>query len=85
MRQRNRSMLISSDDLWNWSIRSIVCEDRSGLCLEDAIRLSGYQYTDWLFEGDTIIFAVRVADRGAGTFHDANKIMYGVIDKFRDL
>ena len=85
MRQRNRSMLCTSDDLWNWRVLKVVCEDRSGLALEDAIRLSGYQYTDWFFEGDDIVFAVRVAERGAGTFHDANKIMFGKIESFRSL
>jgi hypothetical protein len=85
MRQRNRSMLCASDDLWNWRVLKVVCEDRSGLSLEDAIRLSGYQYTDWFFEGGDIVFAVRVAERGAGTFHDANKIMFGKIEAFRSL
>jgi hypothetical protein len=85
MRQRNRSMLTVSDDLWNWRVLKVVCSDTSGLLPVDSIRLTGFQYTDWQFEGDDIIFAVRVAQRGAGTFHDANQILYGVIENFRSL
>lgn len=52
----------------------------------DSIRLTGFQYTDWQFDGDNdIIFAVRSAYRGAANFHDANRIFYGTIPNFRDL
>jgi hypothetical protein len=54
--------------------------------MEDSIRLTGFQYTDWQFDGDNdIIFAVRSAYRGAANFHDANRIFYGTIPNFRDL
>ena len=35
MRQRNRSMLCVSGDLWNWRVLKVVCEDRSGFSLEN--------------------------------------------------
>lgn len=85
MRQRSVASLTVSDDLWNWSIVKPLVKTDSGLTKEDEIRLIGYQYPDWHIEGDDIIFVLRVADRGANNFHDANRVIYYVLENFRDL
>lgn len=85
MRQRSVASLTVSDDLWNWRIVKPLLKSTSGLTTEDAIRLTGYQYTDWHIDGDDIIFVVRVADRGANNFHDANEVIYCVLPNFRSL
>jgi hypothetical protein len=85
MRQRNKTYLLASKDLWNWRRVQCVIRDETGLKPEDSIRLTGFQYTDWQFDGDDIIFAVRTAYRGSVSFHDSNRILYGTIKGFRSL
>jgi hypothetical protein len=85
MRQRNKCFVLASDDLWNWRRVKLLIEDETGLKPEDSIRLTGFQYTDWQFDGDDIIFAVRTAYRGAVTFHDSNRILFGKLKGFRAL
>lgn len=84
LRQRSVATLTVSDDLWNWSVVHPLLRTTSGLTLEDEIRLTGYQYTDWFIEGDDLVFVVRVADRGANNFHDANEILFCVLNNFRN-
>ena len=38
--------------------------------------LTGFQYVDWQFDGDDLIYVVRTAYRGARNFHDSNQIMF---------
>ena len=85
IRQRNVASLIVSDDLWNWRIVKTLVRDESGLSPEDSIRLTGFQYTDWQFDGDDMIYVVRTAYRGALNFHDSNRIIYCVLKDFRSL
>jgi hypothetical protein len=85
MRQRNVLSLTVSEDLWNWRVVKTVLEDDTGLSTKDAIRLTGFQYVDWQFDGDDLIFLVRTAYRGAQNFHDSNRVLYCVLKDFRDL
>lgn len=84
-RQRNKASLFASDDLWTWRRVKTVIEDDTGLNPVDSVRLTGFQYTDWQFDGPDLIMAIRTAHRGAVTFHDSNKILYGKIADFRTL
>lgn len=83
--QRNVVSLSVSKDLRNWEIVKTVIEDESGLSEEDSIRLTGFQYVDWQFDGDDIIALVRTAWRGSVRFHDSNRITYHVVKRFRQL
>lgn len=83
MRQRNRCYLLASDDLWTWRRVSLLIEDETGLRPADSIRLTGFQYTDWQFDDDDILFAVRTAYRGSVSFHDSNRILFGRLRDFR--
>jgi hypothetical protein len=79
-RVRNTLELMSSPDLKQWDMRLIVLyHSDSGT--------HGFQYVDWLFEGDDIIAAVRTAfDEPAGQAHnqhDANYLTFHRIEAFR--
>ena len=57
--------------------------DESGLSAEDSMRLTGFQYVDWQFDGDDIIYLARTAYRGAIRYHDSNRIIFRKLKGFR--
>ncbi|MBI5092885.1 MAG: exo-alpha-sialidase [Candidatus Hydrogenedentes bacterium] len=79
---RNTLALISSPDLRKWRVRCIV------LYHPDTEK-HGFQYVDWLFEGDDLIAACRTAfddgQGGAHNMHDANFLTFHRIKNFRKL
>ena len=79
---RNILTLISSSDLRNWKIESVV------LYHSDS-KKHAFQYTDWLFEDEDIVAVSRTAyDDGLGgahRAHDANFLTFHRIGNFRDL
>ncbi len=83
--QRNVLSLHTSEDLVNWRHLETLLEDDSGLSHEESIRLTGFQYVDWQFDDDGIIYVVRTAYEGAHNFHDANRITFHTIKDFRRL
>lgn len=83
--QRNILSLYASDDLLTWRHVKTLLEDESGLTPEDSLRLTGFQYVDWQFDGSDLIYLVRTAYRGAIRYHDSNQILYGHLKNFRTL
>lgn len=83
--QRNILSLHKSKDLIHWHHVMTLLEDDLELSHEESIRQTGFQYVDWQFDGDDIIYAVRVAYDGAHNFHDANRITFHRINDFRDM
>jgi hypothetical protein len=81
-RVRNTLALASSPDLRSWTVRSVLLRHPEPLH-------HGFQYVDWLFEGDDIIAVCRTAfdDEGGGAanYHDANYMTFHRIAGFRDL
>lgn len=79
---RNKQALCSSPDLREWTVQKIV------LAYPD-VEKHGFQYVDWLFEADDIIFLSRTAyddgQGGANNNHDANFLTFHRIDDFREL
>src|SRR5690606_25215366 len=61
-RARNTLALCSSKDLRDWKINKIVLQSPN-------IAKHGFQYVDWLFDGNDIIFLSRTAydDGGKGS------------------
>ena len=45
----------------------------------------GFQYVDFEFDGDDIIFLSRTAMNGAHSFHDSNYSTFHTIENFRSL
>jgi len=81
-RTRNTLALISSTDLRDWTVHAIVI-------YHPDLAKHGFQYVDWLFEGDDLIAVSRTAcDDGLGgahNQHDANFITFHRIRNFRKL
>ncbi|MFA7003104.1 MAG: exo-alpha-sialidase [Verrucomicrobiia bacterium] len=79
---RNTLALTCSADLTNWTVRCI-------LLYHPEVRKHGFQYVDWLFDGDDIIAANRTAydddQGGAHNFHDANFLTFHRVANFRRL
>jgi len=79
---RNTLALLCSKDLRNW-------EFRAKLLSYPKMKKHGFQYPDWLFEGNDIIAAVRTgfddAEGGAHTAHDANYLTFQRFKNFRQL
>jgi hypothetical protein len=79
---RNALALMCSADLQTWTVRSIVL-------YHPDVAKHGFQYADWLFEGDDLLVASRTAfDDGLGgahTQHDANYLTFHRVKGFREL
>jgi hypothetical protein len=43
---------------------------------EESKLKTGFQYVDWKFDGDDIIYLVRVSYDGANNYHDSNRIWF---------
>jgi hypothetical protein len=81
-RTRNTVALTASSDLLNWEVRCILLHH------PDVAR-HGFQYVDWLFDGEDIIAACRTAfddaQGGAHNCHDANYLTFHRFANFRRL
>lgn len=79
---RNTLALVRSEDLVHWKIRCILLHH------PDVVR-HGFQYPDWVFDGDDLLAAVRTAcDDGLGgarNAHDANYLTFHRFGGFRTL
>ncbi len=84
-KQRNVLSLHVSEDLIHWHHRKTLIEDDLNLPHEDSLRYIGFQYVDWQFDGDDIIYIVRTAYNGAHNFHDANRITFHKLERFRSI
>ncbi len=81
-RTRNTMALSYSEDLIHWTVKTIVV-------YHPDLAEHGFQYIDWVFDGDDIAALSRTAcDDGLGgahNQHDANFITFHRIAGFRDL
>lgn len=83
--QRNILSLSASRNLRDWQVlQTLLCDD-SGLREEDSLRLTGFQYADWQFDGEDLLYLVRTAFRGSVRFHDSNRITFHTLKNFRKL
>lgn len=77
---RNTLALSSSSDLVSWTVHTILLHHPD-------VPKHGFQYVDWLFDGDDLIAACRTAyDDGLGgahNNHDANFLTFHRIANFR--
>ena len=80
---RNILSLFSSEDLSSWTRHTVLMEDRHEKTPEESAWKTGFQYADWQFDGDDIIYLVRTAYKGAPNYHDANRITFGRVEDFR--
>lgn len=80
-RVRNTLALISSVDLKNWNICSVILHDND-------VDKSGFQYADWQIEGDDLLIVCRTAFfdgiENAKSQHDSNFITFHRVRNFRN-
>ena len=75
---RNVLTLVRSRDLDSWTlVRDVLRDDN-----ETAPRYVGFQYVDWLFDGNDIIAVSRTAFNGARNYHDANHLTFHRVRDF---
>jgi hypothetical protein len=78
---RNTLALTCSADLRNWEVRSVIL-------YHPDVAQHGFQYVDWLFDGDDLIAACRTAfdddTGGAHNNHDANYLTFHRVRGFRE-
>jgi hypothetical protein len=82
--QRNVLSLAASPDLASWRILRTVLTDGSGLSWERSMAETGFQYADWVFSGNEILYVSRTAlgrdriseDRADRGYHDAHRITF---------
>lgn len=82
---RNVLSLYTSEDLRSWRHLRTLLSDDLAHSWDESMRLTGFQYADWQFDGDDLIAAVRTAYRGAHNFHDANRITFHRVADWRSL
>ncbi len=78
--KRNRLTLVSSPDLKEWTTRKHLLWDNLEMDPQLSFDNTGFQYVDWQFDGDGIIYLVRTAYDGAHNFHDSNRITFSRIN-----
>jgi len=83
-RQRNTLALTSSANLRDWRVESVVLRHDEGGVSWRASKV-GFQYVDWQFEGEDIVFVSRTAFAGAHNYHDANYLTFHRLRDFRKL
>ena len=83
--QRNVLSLFASEDLIHWRHIETLLEDDSDVSPDESLRCTGFQYADWQFDGDDLIYLVRTAYDGAPIFHDSNRITFHRLAGFRSL
>lgn len=74
--------LMASPDMLTWHTVCDLIDERAND--PDGKRI-GFQYVDFFFEGDDILYLCRTAMNGAHNFHDSNYITFHRIEKFRGL
>ena len=77
---RNLLSLVKSDDLMHWKLCADILDARD--CDPQYI---GFQYMDFLIEGEDILFLCRTAVNGANSYHNSNYITFHRIQNFRKL
>lgn len=85
MWQRNVLSIAVSKDLYHWETLDTVLSDRSMMNPYVSICNHGFQYVDWVIDGDDILLAVREAMNGSSNFHDANYMTFYRLKDYRKL
>lgn len=77
---RNLLSLLKTKDLKHWEVVSDLLDHRRA-----DQRLVGFQYVDFFFEGEDILFLCRTAVNGADSYHNSNYQTFHRVKNFRSL
>ncbi len=81
--QRNILAMYYSPDLVEWTYGATLISDNTLTMPEVSAMNYGYQYPDFLINGDDILMVVREASGSTTYFHDANYITFYTVNDFR--
>lgn len=73
--RRNELILMSSKDVMNWQIEQTLLDYEHNGWSENHEQV-GFQYVDFIFNGDEIEYVSRTALNGALNYHDSNCITF---------
>ncbi|MBB6670661.1 LamG-like jellyroll fold domain-containing protein [Cohnella nanjingensis] len=82
--QRNVLSLIYSTDLVHWTRGKLLIQEDENLSWADSVAKVGFQYVDWQFDGDDLIYVSRTSYNGANSKHNANRMTFHRLDDFRN-
>ena len=77
---RNLCSLIRSADLEHWELAADLIDGT-----DKDPKLVGFQYCDWIFAGEDILFLCRTGMNGAHSMHDTNYSTFHRVKNFRSL
>lgn len=77
---RNLLSLFSSDDLINWKL----CRDLIDRRYDDP-KMTGFQYVDFIIDGEDILYLCRTAYNSPNNFHNSNYTTFHKIENFREI
>ncbi len=77
---RNLLSLMVSDDLENWEVACDLIDAR-----DKDPQYTGFQYVDFLFDGDDIIYLCRTGIHRPNSYHNTNYSTFHRIKNFRDI
>ena len=83
--QRTVVSLMYSADLINWTTATSLLVDRELMNEYYAARMHGFQYVDFVIDGNDIIMVVREATGYSNWFHDGKWTTFYRVEDFRDL
>jgi len=70
--QRLVLSLAVSDDMYNWEVKETLLVPDWLENWERMTERNAFQYVDWYFKGDDIVYVVREANQGAANYHNGN-------------
>ena len=77
---RNLLSLMVSKDLEQWTLAADLIDRR-----HDDPKTTGFQYVDWMIEGEDLLYLCRTAINEPHNFHDANYQTFHRLKNFREL
>lgn len=83
--QRNVLAMYTSSDLVHWEYAATLLSDDALIPQEESVQNHGYQYPDFLIDGDDLLLVVREASGNTTYYHDANHITFYRVRSFRNL
>lgn len=83
--QRNVLSLVASKDLVTWEIVDTILIDRTMLNFDVSMAIHAFQYVDWCFDGDDIIFTVRETMGDTNYFHNGYDLTFYRLTDYKAL
>ncbi|WP_409345940.1 OmpL47-type beta-barrel domain-containing protein [Paenibacillus sp. MBLB4367] len=83
--QRNVLSLIYSTDLVHWTRGKLLIQEDENLSWANSTAKDGFQYVDWQFEGNDLIYVSRTSYNGANSKHNSNRMTFHRLADFRNV